>query len=484
MIDRGEFHPGDEASRILAALVESSDDAIIAKDLNGVILSWNSGAERLYGYAAGEVKGRSIALLFPDDRADELPRILTQIRSGQRIEHYETVRRAKDGHLIDVSLTVSPIRDSGGHIVGASTIGRDIANQKRMEAALRTSEARWRSIVESAVDAIIVIDARGKIESFNPAAQHMFGYAEEDVVGLNVNILMSAPDHDNHDAYIARYLATGEKRIIGIGREVVALRRDGSVFRVQLSIGEMIVEGERRFTGILHDLSTRVTMEERLREQASMARLGEMAAVVAHEIRNPLAGIRGAIEVIGSRLPAGSRDATVIREIVTRIDGLNELMKDLLLFSRPPQPRLTAVDVHVLISSTASLLAADPASAGVRVEIHGSGPPVMADQDLLKIVCHNLLVNAAHAMQGKGVINVSIAALGERCEIAIQDSGPGIPREVREKVFEPFFTTKSRGTGLGLPTARRLVEAQSGIIHLTCPPCGGTTVTIQLPAAS
>ncbi len=451
---------------------------------NGVILAWNSGAERLYGYAAGEVKGRSIALLFPEDRADELPRILTQIRSGQRIKHYETVRRTRDGHVIDVSITVSPIRDSGGHIIGASTIARDIANRKRMEAALRTSEARWRSIVESAVDAIIVIDARGTIESFNPAAERLFGYTEEEVAGRNVNILMPAPDHDNHDAYLARYLATGEKKVIGIGRAVDALRRDGTRFPVQLSIGEMTVDGQRRFTGILHDLSTRVTMEERLREQASMARLGEMAAVVAHEIRNPLAGIRGAIEVIGSRLPAGSRDATVTREIVTRIDGLNELMKDLLLFSRPPQPRLAAVDLSAICRATATLLAADPASSGVRVEIRGSAPSVMADAELLKIVCLNLLVNAAHAMQGQGVIVVSVTAQGGSCQITVQDSGPGIPPEVREKVFVPFFTTKSRGTGLGLATAKRIIEAHSGTIELTCPPGGGTTVTIQIPAAT
>lgn len=226
----------------------------------------------------------------------------------------------------------------------------------RLEERLRSSEAHWRSVVESAVDGIIVIDARGRIEAFNPAAEQLFGYTEADVVGRNVNILMPRPYHDEHDSYLARYLTTGVHKIIGIGREVTGLRRDGTTFPVHLAVGEMVIGGERKFTGILHDLSARVRMEEQLREQAALARLGEMAAVIAHEVKNPLAGIRGAIQVIGSRLPAESRDAAVTTEIVTRIDGLNDLMKDLLLFARPPQPNPVSVDIVTLVTATAGLL--------------------------------------------------------------------------------------------------------------------------------
>ncbi len=243
----------------------------------------------------------------------------------------------------------------------------------------------------------------------------------------------------------------------------------------------MSINGERKFTGILHDLSARVRMEEQLREQAAMVHLGEMAAVIAHEIKNPLAGIRGAVQVIGSRLP-DSRDAAVTVEIVKRIDGLNDLMRDLLLFARPPQPKWAAVDVAALVSSTAGLLAVDPSVANVRVEVAGVAPPIVADPELLKIAFVNLLINAAHAMEGKGVIRVSVQETEGWCCVAFHDAGPGIPTDIREKIFTPFFTTKSKGTGLGLPTTKRLIEAHAGRIEIDCPPGGGTIVIVELPA--
>jgi signal transduction histidine kinase len=208
-----------------------------------------------------------------------------------------------------------------------------------------------------------------------------------------------------------------------------------------------------------------------------------MAAVIAHEVKNPLAAVRGAIEVIGSRLPADSKDAGVVKEIVNRIDSLNELMKDLLLFARPPQPKPSLVEVRSLVTSTAELLTEDPALNAVSVEVEGSGPPILADPGLLQIVFLNLLVNGAHAMRGRGNIKVSVDVSEGACNIAFNDSGPGIPPEILEKIFTPFFTTKSRGSGLGLPTAKRLIEAHRGTIHVLCPPGGGTTVTVQLPAS-
>jgi two-component system sensor kinase FixL len=344
--------------------------------------------------------------------------------------------------------------------------------------------ARWLAIVECAVDGIVVIDAQGRIEAFNPAAERLFGYTEAEVLGKNVNVLMPSPYHDEHDAYIANYLRTGVPKIIGRGREAVGLRRDGTTFPIHLAVGEMKLGDERKFTGIIHDLSARVEMESRLAEQTAMARLGEMAAVIAHEVKNPLAGIRGAIQVIGGRLPKGSKEAHVMKEVVARIDALAELVKDLLLFARPPQPKPLAVDLGSLVKSTADLMMADPAHSGVRIELEGNAPPVSADAELLNIVFLNLMVNAAHAMQGRGTVRVSLSSRDGMCRVAVADSGPGIPTEIREKVFNPFFTTKARGTGLGLVTAKRLVEAHAGTIAIECPPAGGTTVTIQLPARS
>ena len=359
----------------------------------------------------------------------------------------------------------------------------DLGERVRLEEQLRTSEARWRSVIESAVDGIVVIDADGRIEAFNPAAERLFGHQERDVIGRNVNILMPSPYHEEHDTYLARHLATGVQKIIGTGREVTGRRQDGTTFPLHLSVGKMTVGGAKKFTGILHDLSARVRIEEQLREQTSLARLGEMAAVIAHEVKNPLAGVRGAIQVIGTRLPKDGKDVVMIREIVSRIDTLNELMKDLLLFARPPQPKPAPIDVATLVTTTADLLGSDPALKEVRVRVNGTAPPVMADPDLLKIVFVNLLVNGAHAMKGRGTIRVSLTVTADTCQIEFADEGPGIPSEVREKIFTPFFTTKSRGSGLGLPTAKRLIEAHRGNIAIACPASGGTIVTVELPAA-
>jgi PAS domain S-box-containing protein len=593
---------------LLAALLSSSDDAIVGADADGVVRVWNPAAEGLFGYAPAEIAGRSIAILAGDDQSLGAT-LLDRIAAAAAVESLEATLRRKDGGSVDVRLTIAPVVERGAR-AGAAVLARDLGARKhseraqrtselrwrsvvdsavdgivvidargrieafnpaaetlfgyredevvgrnvnllmpapyheehdgylrhyldtgaariigvgrevsgrrrdgsvfplhlsvgemsiggerkftgilhdlservRLEERLRQSEARWRAVVESAVDGIVVIDARGRIEAFNPAAEQLFGYREAEVIGQNVNVLMPAPYHDEHDGYLARYLVSGVPTIIGAGREVTGRRRDGTTFPLHLSVGEMVVAGERRFTGILHDLSGRVAMEERLREQAALARLGEMAAVIAHEVKNPLAGVRGAVQVIGGHLPPQSRDAAVAREIIARIDGLNELMKDLLLFARPPQPRPVPVDMATLVSSIAELLATDPAVAGVVVDIVGAAPPIAADPDLLKIVFVNLLVNGAHAMQGRGILRVSVGARDGGCRVAVQDSGPGIPADIREKIFTPFFTTKSRGSGLGLPTAKRLVEAHAGTIRIDCPPEGGTRVTVDLPA--
>ena len=609
MSEPSAFKPEDEAARILAAVVESSDDAIVVTDLDGNILTSNGGASHLYGYDASEMRGRPISILVPDSHRSEFFAMVARLRAGEGVKDLETVRRTKHGGLVNVSITVSPIVDASGMVVGATKVARDISARKlgelaqrsseirwrsvvesavdgiividqrgriesfnpaaerlfgypeaevlgrnvkmlmpspyheehdgylsryvethvkkiigigrevtglrrdgstfplhlsvgemdvageprftgilhdlsdrvRLEERLRASEARWRAVVESAVDAIIVIDAKGHIEAFNPAAERLFGYSEQDAVGRNVSMLMPSPYHEEHDGYLERYLATGVHKIIGLGREVTGRRRDGTTFPLHLSVGEAVLAGERKFTGILHDLSVRVAIETRLREQTALARLGEMAAVIAHEVKNPLAAVRGAIEVIGGRLPADSKDAGIMKEIVSRIDSLNELMKDLLLFARPPQPKPSLVEIRSLVTSTAELLTEDPSLNAVSVEIEGTGPSILADPGLLQIVFLNLLVNAAHAMGGHGNIKVSVDVSESACHIAFSDNGPGIPPEILEKIFTPFFTTKSRGSGLGLSTARRLIEAHRGTIDVLCPPGGGTTVTVQLP---
>lgn len=346
----------------------------------------------------------------------------------------------------------------------------------------RLSDARWRAVIDSAVDGIIVIDSRGRIEVFNHAAERMFGYQENEVSGRNVSLLMPEPDRSRHDGYIDHHLKTGERKIIGIGRSVTAMRRDGSHFPVHLSVGELEVDGEKHFTGIIHDLSRRTELEEKLREASALARLGEMAAVIAHEVKNPLAAVRGAVQVIGSRLPASTNDAAIVKEIIARLDALNDLIQDLLVFARPPAPRSAAIDLNRLVDSVVTLLKRDPANAALAIDVGGSVPPLIGDANLLTIALQNFLINSAQAMQGRGTVTVTLAAGDGWHHVTIADTGPGIPPEIRANLFRPFKTTKARGTGLGMATAKRLVELHGGRIDVVSPDGGGTSITAHLPS--
>ena len=467
----------------LDAILNTTTDGIIVIDANGAIEAFNRGAEQLFGYPESEVTGRNVSLLMPSPHHEEHDHYLDRyLRTGEaRIIGVgrEVMGRRRDGTLFPVHLSVGEMRIAGERKF--TGLLHDLTKRARLDEQLRASEARWRAIIDSAVDGIIVIDAHGRIESFNPAAERLFGHREADVLGRNVDMLMPSPYREEHDTYLARYLATGRAKIIGIGREVTGLRKDGTTFSLHLSVGQVTIAGARKFTGIVHDLSARVRMEGEMREQAALAKLGEMAAVVAHEVKNPLAGIRGAIQVFGSRMIQDGANAPIMKEIIDRIDSLDQMIKDLLLFARPPKPRRAPTDVVPLVTMTASLLSRDPSLQDVQVEVEGSAPPVPADAEMLKIVFHNLLINGAHAMKGRGRIRVAVETVDTSCQIAFIDGGPGIPPEVREKIFTPFFTTKSRGSGLGLPTAKRLVEAHHGQIAIDCPPAGGTTVVVRLP---
>jgi len=206
--------------------------------------------------------------------------------------------------------------------------------------------------------------------------------------------------------------------------------------------------------------------------------------VVAHEVKNPLAGIRGALEVIGGRMPEASRDRAVLRDIIGRLDSLNDTVQDLLVFARPREPRLTPVSLVHLLETTAALLKKDPAHADTHVDISGDTPVVEVDAEQLQTVFLNLLLNAAQAAGPGGRVRAEVSTDNGLCRVAIADNGPGISAEIRERIFEPFFTTKHRGTGLGLPTAKRVIERHQGTIGIDCPAEGGTIVTVILPAAS
>ncbi len=470
------FSPDPE--RVLAAVLDATSAATFSIDLTGHVRSWNAAAARLLGYAPEIILDTPVTTFV---RSEDFTNLADEVRRRATTATGDTQLVAADGRMIRAALTIAPIHDGKGAVIGFLGLARSNEDRLQSELLMQIADARWHALIDAAVDGMIVIDARGSIEAFNPAAERLFGYRGSEVLGQNVRMLMPSPDRERHDQYLARYLETGQQKIIGIGRDVTAVHRDGTCFPVHLAVGEMRVAGEPHFVGIVHDLSTRAKLEERIREQASLARLGEMAAVLAHEVKNPLAAVRGAIQVLGKRYSADARDAEVVKEILARLDGLNALVQDLLLFARVPHLRPLPIELRQILAATTELLAEDPLFANVNIQIQGDAPAVAVDPNLLKIAFQNVLLNAAQALQGQGRIEVTISGDGGTQIVSIADQGPGIPPEVRERLFQPFFTTKARGTGLGLATVRRLVQAHGGEVNVENPPHGGTVVTIALP---
>jgi two-component system, LuxR family, sensor kinase FixL len=348
---------------------------------------------------------------------------------------------------------------------------------------VRAGEEQHKAILEDAVEGIITINERGIIQSANKAARGMFGYAEAEIFGKNVSMLMPSSDREQHDGYLRRYIETRVAGIIGKGREVIGERKNGEQFPIYLSISD-VRDAAGVFTGVVRDLTGQKRMQAKLVEQEALATLGRMSAVVAHEVKNPLAGIAGVIQILRSRLPEGSEEQDIMNEVLARIDALVETLQDILLFSRPREFRLAPVTVTGLMRETARLVESDPRTRGIEVSVPESDVEVTADVGYLREAFLNVLLNAAQAMGGNGVIKTGIRADGGHCEIQVIDSGPGVPEKVRSRVFEPFFTTKGRGTGLGLALVKRVVERHGGEVSLDCPPEGSTVVTLRLPVAA
>jgi two-component system sensor histidine kinase PilS (NtrC family) len=248
-------------------------------------------------------------------------------------------------------------------------------------------------------------------------------------------------------------------------------------------VGVASTPGGQRFVGIIRDLTDRARLENRLREESGLARLGELAAVLAHEVKNPLAAVSGAVQMLADRLPKDDESQDVVREILARLDGLSALMSDLLLYARPPRPALRDLDLRDLSESLVAFYQGDPSWRDLQVVVEGPAVSVSADPELLTMALQNLLVNASQAMKGSGRIVVRTAAAGPVVQVDVIDDGPGLAEAARAHLFQPFYTTKARGTGLGLATVRRIAEAHQGSIEVLHTGPGGTTMRLTLPAA-
>jgi len=323
---------------------------------------------------------------------------------------------------------------------------------------------------------VATTDVTGRITYVNDKFCEISGYSREELLGQDHRIINSGlhPSDFMRDLWVT--IANGR---VWHG-EIRNRAKDGHYYWVDTTIVPFLdTHGKPyQYIAIRADITARKAAEERLAQQAALARLGQMAAVVAHEVKNPLAGIKGAMQVLMSRRPAGDMEAVVMGDVVARIDALNELIQDLMMFARPRPPRLSEVNLRHVIDEAIVMLRRDPLGASLTIAIEGESGDITGDADLIRATLLNLLLNAAQAMNGEGQVRVRTAVRDGTWTVEIADNGPGVPIEIREQILEPFFTTKSRGGGLGLPIAKRVAELHGGGLVLAFPPTGGTSVTI------
>jgi two-component system CheB/CheR fusion protein len=335
-----------------------------------------------------------------------------------------------------------------------------------------------RALDEAAI--VATTDVSGRITYVNDKFVDISGYSRDELLGQDHRIINSALHSKEFMRDLWRTIAGGR---VWHG-EIRNRAKDGHYYWVDTTIVPFLNERGKpyQYIAIRADITARKAAEERLTHQEALVRVGQLAAVVAHEVKNPLAGIKGAIQVLLSRRAEGDDEIAVMRDIISRVDALNELIGDLMLFARPRPPRLAAVHVRPLLQEAADMLRRDRVSAGIDVSVNAEATVVQADGELLRATLLNLLINAAQALGGAGGIAMAARREDGQVVITVRDTGPGIPAELRDQVFEPFFTTKARGGGLGLPIARRTAELHGGTLTATYPPDGGTVMTLRLPA--
>ncbi len=365
----------------------------------------------------------------------------------------------------------------------------EIAERTRVEEALRQSEARNRSIVETAIDGIITIDEYGTIESFNSAAERIFGYGAADVIGQSVTILMPSPDREQHDAYLTRYLKTGERKIIGIGREVAGQRQDGTTFPMDLAVGETHVGGQRMFTGIVRNITDRKQAAQEMQRADRLALVGQLASGLAHEIGTPLNVIAGNAELLRMDLQAQQFDTDILDAIVRQTDRITGLVQQLLTFARAKNEAMGPFSLRAPLFHALQLLETRLSHEGITtsIDMPENLPLLWGAADQVEQVFLNVLVNAWHAIPDGGKVTIAAHELDdERVRVTFHDTGVGMTAEAVEQAFEPFFSTKGdQGTGLGLAICKQIVDNHQGQMRLESASGVGTTIIIDfIPASS
>ncbi len=490
--------PRTASSQELDAIVHVLDGAdIIVHRLEGAITHWSIGCENMYGWTREEAVGEPVFDLLATRYTIPREEILAQLKS-RGFWQGELVHRHKNGHDVDVASRCVLVNLPDGDMAVIQT-NSDISALKKAERAIKSREAHLSSILETVPDAMVVIDYKGVVMSFSKAAEKLFGLDADQICGRNVSNLMPNPYRDEHDGYIGHYLETGEKRIIGYGRVVTGQRADGSHFPMELHVGEATANGERIFTGFVRDLTSRVKIEEDLRQAQKMEAVGQLTGGLAHDFNNLLTVISGNLEMVEDKLPVGPLREMLREAQDAAADGA-KLTGQLLAFGRRQPLSPKQADLGGLVSGFSDLLRR---TLGENIKLStiltGSHFEALVDSSQLQNAILNIALNARDAMPKGGSLTTEVSRVrldadyakmypevrsGHFVLISMTDTGSGMTDEVRKRAIEPFFTTKDvgSGTGLGLSMVYGFVKQSGGHLQIYSEVGHGTTVRIYLPA--
>ncbi|WP_246000840.1 sensor histidine kinase [Pontibacter diazotrophicus] len=490
----------------LKAIIDTAIDGIITIDRNGIVESVNPAAAQIFGYQPEEIIGENVKMLMPEpDRGLHDSYIENYHRTGvgQIIgKGREVLGKKKDGTVFPFLLSISEVKLQDKQIF--TGIVHDISSLKQAEAALRESENKINSIIQGAVDGIITIDTRGVIEMVNPSAARLFGYAADELLGKSINVLMPEPDRSLHDSYMHHYHVTGEKRIIGIGREVTGLRKDGTIFPFYLSISEVELADRKVYTGFVHDITQQKINEERLRRYAaelerSNRELQDFAYVSSHDLQEPLRKI----QAFGDRLVTKEYDKLseqgkdYVDRMLNAASRMQNLINDLLNFSRvTSKPKsFVKVSLDTILSEVISDLEVTIEQTGAVIN-RSPLPEIEAEPTQMRQLFQNLLSNAIKFRKEDvtPVINIYAKNLqrqahltatpgDEVTEIHVEDNGIGFDEKYLDRIFNIFQRLegqKYEGSGIGLAVCRKIAVRHGGDITATSQAGVGTQFIITL----
>jgi len=492
-----------DARTSLAAIVDGTADAIIAKTLDGTITSWNPAAERIYGYRSEEIVGRSISLIFPPDAVEQFADVLSRIARGETVKADDSVRIRKDGVAVHLALTISPLRDMEGVVVGAASIAHDITETKK-------AEERFRRLVLSAPDAMIIVTAGGVIRLVNEQTERLFGYPGDELIDQPIEVLVPPELRVRHSEHRHGYLTDPDIRGVGVGLEMFGMRADGTQFPIEVRLAPLDTEEGMLISAAVRDITERKEVEQDLaaaRDEALAAvRLkSQFVAMVSHEIRTPMNGVIGLTNLmLDTELQPTQRRYT--EAIRTSGRALLAIINDILDFSKIEAGKVILVDSEFELGKLVEEVAhvAAEAARDKRLEILNYYPAhvpqtVRGDEGRIRQVLLNLLGNAVKFTQDGEVLlrldtTPTTSAARQEFTFSVTDTGVGIAPEYLSRLFEPFVQadgTTSRefgGTGLGLTISHQLVELMAGRLEAESQVGRGSrfsfTIPLEVPTAT